>query len=554
MHSCVESVVSQEVRALSARSHPHADFEERQDHPNEFIVRPSQTARTDQERSGRARRGAVRVQVPSSVRFVGAALRSPYRYPVDTGVGKTRRNGGRSTGRCIVPGRGRNSVSLPRPFRRLLFAWFAALSGDGLRMVALPLLAAALTGGNAGQVALVAACTSAPWLLVAVPAGTAADRIPAYVTIRTAHLSRAVLTAALALAVANAWATVTLLCVAGFLLTTAETFADAAAQRLLVGTVPEAGLERANSRFALVETVALDLVGPLAAGLTFVVAPWLPFVLSAGTFVVAGTALRRDRDVERRTGGATSASPPVVGPGPVTAEPVTARSGRARAVSATVWFLREIGSGLRALFADPVLRVLVLTVAVLAVANAAQDGVLVVYTERSLGLSSSLYPTLLVCYSIGILVTAPLVDRISARWGSGRTMMVALGGLGVTMLLMGLWPVPAVAWVCYAAMGVAGVSWNVLSASRRQRRTPAGMVARVSSAFRVLAYGAAPVGNVLGGVVASHLGLPAVFVGAGAVVLVLLLVVHRSFLRPVEPVDTQTSTLEVPDASDSVEG
>ena len=54
--------------------------------------------------------------------------------------------------------------------------------------------------------------------------------------------------------------------------------------------VPHAALERANARFVTVETLALDLAGPLAAGVLFLLAPWLPFAVSAVCFLVG----RRD--------------------------------------------------------------------------------------------------------------------------------------------------------------------------------------------------------------------------------------------------------------------
>jgi hypothetical protein len=91
-----------------------------------------------------------------------------------------------------------------------------------------------------------------------------------------------------------------------------------------------------------------------------------------------------------------------------------------------------------------------------------------------------------------------------------------------------------VAWLAFAVMGLAGGTWNVLSATRRQRRTPHDMIARVSSAFRVVAWGVIPIGATLGGLVGQQWGVPAVFTAAGVVIALLGAVVVRSFLI-VEP-------------------
>ena len=65
--------------------------------------------------------------------------------------------------------------------------------------------------------------------------------------------------------------------------------------------VPHAHLERANARFVTVETLALDLAGPLAAGVLFLLAPWAPFAVSAACFLIAAAIV------------STISTPPVAG-------------------------------------------------------------------------------------------------------------------------------------------------------------------------------------------------------------------------------------------------
>lgn len=419
---------------------------------------------------------------------------------------------------------------LPAPFNRLVSAWAGSLTGDGLRVIALPLLAVSVNS-SAAAVAAVAVASTLPWLLVAIPAGALVDRLDPAKVMATAHLVRALLTAGLVTMVLTDNVSIASLCVVGFLITAAETFADGSAQSLLVRIVPHAALERANARFVTVETLALDLAGPLAAGVLFLVAPWLPFAVSAFCFVVAAVLIASMSVV--RPPNSTALADAVVlqdaaarADGPTLLDP---------AGMVTIPALPRIRDGLSRLLRDPVLRILVITVAVMVIANAATDAVLVLYGTQVLGMSEAFYPTLLVAYSLGTLAAALVVGRANSRVRGGPAMMVALFGISATMILLALVPHVAAALIAFAVMGLAGGTWNVLSATRRQRRTPHAMIARVSSAFRVVAWGVIPIGAALGGVIGEKWGVTAVFLLGGGLVAVIGLVVLRSFLRP-EPV------------------
>lgn len=414
-------------------------------------------------------------------------------------------------------------------FRRLVASWTGSLTGDGIRVVALPLLTVAVDP-SPRTVGLVAAFTALPWLLIAVPAGLFVDRHNARTVLVAAHLLRALVTLSVVAAVVAGVVAgggdpavgVTVLCAAGFAITAIETVGDAATQTLLLRVVSRTELEGANARFVTVETLALDLAGPLAAGVLFVVAPWLPFLVSALAFLTAAAAALRLPAARGRPD-----------PGPV-GHPVA-----------------EIRAGLTRLVRDRVLRTLVITVAVLALANAAVDAVLVLYSTQTLGMSEQLYPTLLAAYSVGTLVAAALVGRFLRRLRGGQVMVLAIAGLAASMLLLGLWPAIGAALVAYAIMGLAGGTWNVLSATRRQRRTPHAMIGRVSSAFRVVAWGVLPLGAGLGGTVGEHLGVPMVFASAGVLTAVLGLVVGRSFwtTEPQAPAEDDPTGGDLPGPS-----
>ena len=74
-----------------------------------------------------------------------------------------------ATRAVTAPGRG------VAPFRLLILAGFTSLTGDGVRVAALPLFTAVATRSPLA-VSAVATAEVLPWLLIALPAGTLVDR------------------------------------------------------------------------------------------------------------------------------------------------------------------------------------------------------------------------------------------------------------------------------------------------------------------------------------------------------------------------------------------
>ncbi len=469
-----------------------------------------------------------------------------------------------------MQGRAKRNAPMPRPFNRLLVAWFVSVTGDGMRFAALPLLALTLSPSPVA-VAAVAAATTLPWLLIALPAGAIVDRLDPAAVIAGANASRALATALLVVAVLSDRAGIGLLCAVGFVLTAGETFADSAGQSLLVRVVPRDRLETANARFVSSENIGLDLIGPLAAGALFVTAHWLPFAVAAGIFLATAYGVLTLRGYSSAEVGRSSSVPVTAAAGPSSdgagstvptfagaapafdgggsapagspsgvspagATSVGATSGPAELgapdlIGAAAGQRLSVLAGFRVIFSDTQLRSLVITAAIMSAAIAAAEGVLVIYSASSLRLPATLYPTLLACYSVGLVLAAAAVSRWGARIRSGPMMVAAVAVIGATLLLMGAFPHPVVAWSSFLVMGAAGGVWNVLSASRRQRRTPPSMIARVSSTFRAIAWGALPLGTALGGLIGQTRNVPTVFITAGLVVLALAVVAGR-FLIP----------------------
>ncbi|WP_191302118.1 MFS transporter [Lentzea cavernae] len=385
-----------------------------------------------------------------------------------------------------------------RGFRALTGAWAVSLAGDGVRVVALPLFTAASTRSPLA-VSAVAVALTLPWLLVALPAGALVDRWRPRNVVVVAHSLRAGVTGVLALAVHTGHATVVVLCATAFVLTSAETFADSASQVLLVELAGPGGLEAANGRFVAVETVGMDLAGPLAAAALFWWAPAACFALDALSFVAAAVLASRVPDVaaERSEGDLRG----------------------------------QLAEGARFLLRTPGLRSLVVAVAITALCAAAINAVLALYSIQVLGLAEPVVPLLVVAMAAGALLGAWLSPRLARRWGSGRVMVGFLAVLGAAFALFGLTPLLVVAVFACVLFGLASAGWNVLSATRRQRLTPGPMMGRVTSAYRVLAWGLSPLGAGLAGPLAEATSLGTVYVVAGSIVGFTAILLARPLVR-----------------------
>ena len=73
--------------------------------------------------------------------------------------------------------------------------------------------------------------------------------------------------------------------------------------------------------------------------------------------------------------------------------------------------------------------------------------------------------------------------------------------------------------IAFFVNGIGAGVWNVVTTAVRLQRTPEALLGRVTSAYQFLSRAPAPLGAVLGGVVAAEFGPRAPFIVAGVVVI-----------------------------------
>lgn len=189
---------------------------------------------------------------------------------------------------------------------RIVAASGLANLGDGIRQVALPLLAAVITRDPI-LVGGLTACAYLPWMLFGLPIGALVDRHRPEVFLVGAAIARFFLLGVLTAALLADSRSMLLLYVVAFALGIGEAAYDNASQSLIPRVVPDEQLDKANSALVTVERFGQDLAGPAAGGVLFAASTALPFGLSAVALLVAAGLIV----------GMRTKSPAVVADGPV---------------------------------------------------------------------------------------------------------------------------------------------------------------------------------------------------------------------------------------------
>jgi MFS family permease len=392
-------------------------------------------------------------------------------------------------------------AKLSGQFRYLWSASLISTLGDGALLAAIPLMAKSLTV-DPQLIAGVATVGSAPWLL-ALFGGVVVDRYDRRMLMTWAQVTQAVLVGAAAAIVSLGLTRLWMLYVLAFGIGAAEVLFSAASQAFVPSLVGRDRLEEANGRIITTQQVSQQFAGPPLGSALFAFAMPLPFWLNAVTFTVSVVLIARIRRV----------GPP---PG----------AGAERAMFA------EIGEGLRWLGRHRLPRILTLSSGAGNFCEYMALSVLVLFSSQVLHLSDRGYGVLLGAMAIGGIVGSLFSVRVIALFGArqvaiGAQVVCSLAWLAIAAV--GRDPVTVVA--LFTAFSIAVSLWSVVALSARQRLIPDELLGRVSSASRMLSFGAMPLGALAGGFIAKEFGLIAPWVVGGVLSLAVTLLTMPAMLR-----------------------
>lgn len=388
---------------------------------------------------------------------------------------------------------------LPPAYWRLWSASGVSNLGDGVFLVALPLLAARLTRSEV-SISLIAVAGALPWLLLSLPIGAIIDRSDRRRVMVVSDVFRAVVVGVLAIVAAFDAAGIWMLWVVALALGTAEVFFDNASQAIVPSVVPTPLLEKANGRRYAVELAANTFVGTPLGSVLFAVTVALPFGFDAVTFAIAAALVLSV---------------------PGNFNPNT----QPRHPSASIY--AEVRTGMRWLWRSPLLRTVAISLGLSNLAFQMPQAVFVLFAQDELGVSERGYGFLLGVMGAGAVLGGLVGDRIVARLGQSVSIYASLVTWVLTLLAVGVYPVAWFVALVVAIESMAATVWNVVMVSLRQQAIPAPLFGRVNSAYRWFGWGTLPIGSLLGGQVAYHFGLRATYFAGAAVMVVALVVALR---------------------------
>jgi hypothetical protein len=382
----------------------------------------------------------------------------------------------------------------PRRFWLLWSASTATNLGDGIRLVALPLLASTATT-DVREIVSVTVATFAPLLLFGPFAGVLIDRTDRRNAIAVAHLDRAVLLLGLAALIAAGHATLGCIVVVAVLYGIGEAVADPASQAYLPQLIPADQLAATNSRLMAGQIIGDQFVGRALGEALFALSQLLPFTANAAVWSWPGCCCSP----------CPPRGPPPPSPQPQTRQP-RAPAAAAPAAGPVRWVLREIDEGATTLVSFPLLRGLTIIIALWGLAAGTFWDIGVVYALDDLHAGDAGFGIMVSLSAVGSLLGAGLTQPLVKRIGIFATMLATITLSAAAVAAMSIAGHVLVAAGLLALNSVALACRIILVITIRQTVVPAHLLGRVSAADRMLYALSFPTAAALAGLLASAIG------------------------------------------------
>jgi MFS family permease len=405
-------------------------------------------------------------------------------------------------------------------FLKLWSAESISQLGSQISGLALPLLAVLVLDASAFAVSALFVVEFLPFILFAIPAGVWVDRLRRKPLLVIADIGRALLLASIPLAYLFDALHLGQLYVVGFLVGICTVFFDVSYQSYLPSLVNRDQLVEGNSKLEISRSGA-QLGGPGAAGgLIGAIGAPAAILLDAISFLASALFLfgiRKQEVLPEREEGAPRPS-----------------------------MLREAREGLGYVLGNRYLRAISICTGSSNFFFSLMWSILIVYAVRELHMSPALIGLAFSLGNVGSLLAALTATRVSARIGVGRTILWTAVLFSSAGLFYPLAPqsFPAPFFVAGGILaGYGSVAYNITQVSFRQAICPPRLQGRMNSVIRFLVWGTMPLGLLLGGALATWIGLrEALWIGAIGALFTFLPIL----LSPVRSIERMPEPLEEP--------
>jgi MFS family permease len=357
--------------------------------------------------------------------------------------------------------------------------------GTHITSAAMAATAVLVLQATPAQMGLLGAFAGLPVLLISLLAGVWVDRLRRKPILIAADLGRAFILLSIPVAALTGTLSMPQLYGVAGLVGVLTVLYNVADQSFLPAVVVRDKLVEANARIGASDSLA-EIAGPALAGtlVQWLGAPYAIFVdVSSYLFSAASLGLIRA---------------PEPSPAPPRERP-------------NVW--REMGEGLRLVAHQPVLRALMGTTATHRFFGSFIGTIYWLFLVRDLGLPPAIVGVSIGIGGVGAFLGALVAERLTRRFGVGRTL---IGSLIIVPLWSGLLLLPITTWSVSMVSGLffvmqlmGDIFWSVFFInviSLRQAIIPAHLLGRASASLDFVGEGVTPIGALVAGAVATTIG------------------------------------------------
>ncbi len=367
----------------------------------------------------------------------------------------------------------RNPLLRSRDGRAILLAQAAHALAQGMMTVIIPWLILE-HGGSLSQAAVGFAITFVPFLLLAVPAGIAGDRLPRRPLMGGALLAGVAVSSALALLLGAGDPGLWVLYAGAFLIGSVRVFVDAAMFGALAVVAPREEIMPAQA--ALAQAFNLGYFGgPAIAGLALVMGAGDAMWLVAGALALAAVAAAT---ASARLDTRIAAD----GPRP------------------------SVLRGLSFLFLSRNLRALTVTGIFWSLASGAAISLAMPHLRNDLHVTGAALAAVLAAGVALMMLATPIITRLDRRHADETIVVLACAAYVVPAAAMAVIPGVMGTALAYAPLMLANAVCAATLMGARARRVPQDMQALAGVAGRTLVMAGLAAGASLGGVVADAVG------------------------------------------------
>jgi MFS family permease len=372
-------------------------------------------------------------------------------------------------------------------FLRLWTAETISQFGTQVSQLAIPLVAALILKVPPFEFALLGVLEFLPFILFSLPAGAWVDRLRRRPILIIGDLGRALSLASIPVAYALGGLTIWQLYMVGFVNGVLTVFFDVAYQSYLPSLVDRDQILEGNSKLEVSRTIA-QTAGPTVGG-ALVGLISAPFAIIMDSLSFLGSAFF--------VWGIRSG------------EPTPDRHVDAHGVPRE-GLRREVAAGLRYVVGNRYLRSIAACTGSSNLFSNMAFATFLLFVVQDLHLEPLMIGVVFGLGNLGSLVGAVTAARVGLRLGVGPTIVGASFLFGPALLLVPIaTPTTAVPLLIASSAlgGFSGVVYNVTQVSFRQAITPAAMQGRMNATMRFIVWGTIPVGAIIGGAMATTLGI-----------------------------------------------